>query len=414
MPNAEILAIGDELLSGETVDTNSSYLDGLLEGIGWTVSRHLTVPDDLEAIRGAFAEAAGRSDLVLSTGGLGPTRDDLTMQGLALALGCELRRDEPTIAAIKERFASFGREMTPNNERQAMVPSIGEVITNEIGTAPGFMAELSGASVYLMPGVPREVRWLMEHRIMSRIPPGDVLRLRRTIKVIGLGESRLEHSIRQIIKAHMKNVRFGFRTQGLENHIKLLAEGPERADHVARAESELVRELGPRVYGYDDDSLPEVVMRKLVAAGATIAFAESCTGGLVAKLLTDIPGASACFVGGVTAYANEAKVQVLGVKSETIEAHGAVSEETALEMAAGVRDRLGTTWGASTTGIAGPSGGTPDKPIGTVCIGVVGPDVAEARTIRLPGEREWVRSAGAKAALDLLRRCVDPRDVGAD
>lgn len=403
MPTAEILAIGDELLSGETVDSNSSYLDGLLEKIGWHVTRHYTVPDDLDAIASAFEEASARADLVLSTGGLGPTRDDLTLEGLSRALGCGLRRDEAVIEHIRARFRSFGREMTPNNERQAMVPEIGEVLENEVGTAPSFTAKLNGADVYLMPGVPREVRWLMAHRILPRIPVGAGTRLRRTIKVIGLGESRLEHSIREVVREHKANVLFGFRTLGLENHIKLLAQGPDREAHIREAEAALVALLGDRVYGFDDDDLPQVVLRALVDARATVAFAESCTGGLLAKLLTDVPGASACFLGGVVAYANEMKTSLLGVPAELIAEHGAVSEPVALAMAKGARDRIGATWAISTTGIAGPSGGTADKPVGTVCLGIAGPDVEEARTLRLPGEREWVRSASVKAAFDLLR-----------
>lgn len=404
MPTAEILAIGDELLSGETVDTNSSYLDGLLERIGWSVSRHVTVADDLDAIASAFTEASRRSKLVLSTGGLGPTRDDLTLEGLARALGCELRRDERVIESIRARFASFGREMTPNNERQAMVPEIGEVLENEVGTAPCFTTELNGARVFLMPGVPREVRWLMEHRVLPRVAPGDSFRLRRTIKVVGLGESRLEHSIREIVVAHRAGVTFGFRTLGLENHIKLLAEGEAREANIAAAQAALTELLGERIYGVDDAVHAEVTMRALIAANATVAFAESCTGGLVAKLLTDVPGSSECFLGGVVAYANEAKVSMLGVAEATLAEHGAVSEAVAAEMAAGARARFGSTWAVSTTGIAGPTGGSEAKPVGTVCLGLAGPDGrVEARTLRFPGEREWVRTAGATAALDWLR-----------
>ncbi len=406
MPKAHVLAIGDELLSGETVDTNSSYLDGLLERIGWTVTRHLTVADDLDAIAAAFTEASKDADLILSTGGLGPTRDDLTLEGLAKALGCGLRRDEAVIESIRARFASFGREMTPNNERQAMVPEVGEVLENEVGTAPSFTAELNRARVFLMPGVPREVRWLMEHRVLPRIRPGDVSRMRRTIKVVGLGESRLEHSIREIVRLHRSDVTFGFRTLGLENHIKLLAEGEDREAKLGAAQAALTELLGDRIYGVDEDMHAEVTMRALVAAGGTVAFAESCTGGLVAKLLTDVPGSSACFLGGVVAYANAAKVALLGVSEATLAEHGAVSEAVAAEMAAGARERFASTWAVSTTGIAGPTGGTESKPVGTVCLGIAGPDGVEAKTLRFPGERTWVRTATATAALDVLRTRV--------
>lgn len=402
MHRAVILAIGDELLSGETVDTNSSYLDRLLEGWGWTVVRHVTVPDEVEAIAEAFRDAAGRAELVLSTGGLGPTEDDLTLEGIARALGCPLVLHQATLDAIAARFRAFGREMTPNNERQARVPAAGEVLVNEAGTAPGFTARLGEATLFSMPGVPREVRWLMEHQIGPRIARGDDPGLRRTLKVMGLGESKLEHSIRAVVKAHPE-LRFGYRTQGLENHIKLLGRGPDRAERIAEVEAELAAILGDRIYGRDGDELPAVLVKHLVERGETVALAESCTGGLAGKLITDVPGASACFSGGVVSYANEAKVALLGVDPALLEAHGAVSEPVVRQMAEGVRARLGATWALGITGVAGPGGGTDDKPVGTVWLALAGPAGTEARLVRLPGDREWVRVGSAKAALDLLR-----------
>lgn len=400
---AWVLAIGDELLSGETVDTNSNYLDRLLEGHGWTVARHLTVPDDLDAIATAFSEAAQSSDLVLSTGGLGPTRDDLTLAGLAQALGCKLVRDEAVIASIKARFASFGREMTPNNERQAMVPELGETLVNEAGTAPGFLGTLTKAQVFLMPGVPREVRWLMKHQILPRIPEGDTPRLRRTLKVIGLGESRLEHSIRQLVRAHPQ-VKFGFRTMGLENHIKLLSQGPDRQTHLEAAETELRDLLGIKIYGADEDDLSTTLGVMLAEREVTVAVAESCTAGAVAKLLTDPSGSSRYFLGGVLSYHNDVKVGQLGVSQGDLQAHGAVSEPVCRQMAEGVRERIGSDYGLSTTGVAGPTGGSDEKPVGTVWLGLAGPNGTEAHKIRFPGDREWVRTGSAKAVLDLLRR----------
>lgn len=399
---AWILAIGDELLSGETIDTNSNYLDGQLEKLGWKVTRHLTVPDDLDAIADAFRHSAQHSDLVLSTGGLGPTQDDLTLAGLAQAMGCSLVRDESVIEAIKVRFQSFGRTMTPNNERQAMVPERGRVLVNEAGTAPGFWAELTGAQVFLMPGVPREVRWLMDHQIRPNLSPGDTPRLRRTLKVIGLGESRLEHSIREIIKAN-REVTFGFRAIEVENHIKLLATGDDQQAHLARAESALRELLGDKVYGQDQDDLPSVVGQTLADRGKTVAVAESCTAGLVAKLLTDPAGSSRYFVGGILCYANEVKVQYLGVSPDDLQTHGAVSEPVCRQMAEGIRERLGVDYGVSTTGIAGPTGGSEDKPVGTVWIGLAGPNGTEAHKLWLPKDRDWVRLGSAKVLLARLR-----------
>lgn len=403
MRGAMIIAIGDELLSGETVDSNSSYLDGLLEPRGYRVLRHLTVPDDVDAIAEAFTEATARAELVLSTGGLGPTQDDLTLEGLAGALGCPLELHEPTLEAIRARFRAFGRTMTPNNERQARLPVIGEPLDNEVGTAPGFTAELGDARVYAMPGVPREVRWLMKHRVLPRLPVPEAARVRRTLKVLGLGESKLETKITEIVRAH-PDVRFGYRTMGLENHVKLMAEGEGAEARLDAAEVAVRAELGPRYYGKDEETLESILRDRLTEANQTVAVAESCTGGLVGKRLTDLPGSSAYLVGGVVAYDNSVKSGVLGVPEADLEAHGAVSEPVARAMAEGVRRVLGADWGLATTGIAGPSGGTEDKPVGTVWMAVAGADGTEAKQIRLPGDRAQVRERTAALVLDQLRR----------
>lgn len=401
---AEILAIGDELLSGETVDTNSSFLDRVLEGLGWHVLHHQTVPDDVDAIAAAFTLASTRADLILSTGGLGPTADDLTMAGLARALGRPLVKHEPTLERIRERFRAFGREMTPNNEQQAMVPERGDVLDNESGTAPSFTSTLGGATVFLMPGVPREVRWLLEHQIVPRIPQGEAV-VRRTLKVMGLGESKLEHTIKAIVKARPE-IHWGYRTLGAENHVKMLARGVDARARIEAVERELQSVLGPKIYGADDDDLPKVVGAMLAGRHETVAVAESCTGGLAAKLLTDVPGASAWVLGGIVAYANAAKVELAGVRIEDLEAHGAVSEIVARQLAEGVRRRLHSTYGVSTTGVAGPGGGTPEKPVGAVWIAVASATRTEARLVRFPGDRELVRLGSAMSALDLLRLFV--------
>lgn len=403
MLKAEILTIGDELVSGETVDTNSSWLDEALASRGWTVTRHTTVPDDVDAIAGAFDECAQRADLVISSGGLGPTRDDLTLEALSVALGCDLRRDEATIASMRVKFEAIGREMAPNNERQAMVPELGEVIENPVGTAPGFKARLHDADVYLLPGVPRELRFLIDN-VLTGLCRGGATIARRTLKVVGVGESRLEHSVRAVIKEHSAHVRFGFRALGVENHIKLAAEGDGRVAALDAAQAALQVVLGPSLYGADDDEHAAVVGAQLAAAGQTVALAESCTGGLAAKLLTDVAGSSSYVLGGVVAYANEVKVKLLGVDPETLAAQGAVSAQVAEQMAAGARDRLGATWGLSCTGIAGPDGGSADKPIGLVHLGIAGPDGVESREVRLPGDRPRIRMSAATIMLDMLRR----------
>ncbi len=400
--SAEILTIGDELLSGESADTNSQFLDGRLERWGYMVRRHTTVADDLSAIAEAFRELSARADLVISSGGLGPTEDDLTLAALGQALGVELLLDEPTLERIRARFQSFGRPMTPNNERQARVPARGEVLPNAVGTAPGFRAELGRAQIYLVPGVPREMRWFADEVIGPRVDRGRPVLVRRTLKVMGVGESKLEHDITDIVKAH-GDVRFGYRTLGLENHVKLAAVDGAA---LARAEAAVRERLGAQIYGVEGDVLETSVVQALIARGLSVAVAESCTGGLVQKRITDVAGASGCFFGGVVAYANEVKTRALGVPAELIALHGAVSEEVACAMAAGVRAAMGASFGVSTTGVAGPGGGTPQKPVGLVYVGLSGPAGTTAERLMVPGDREQIRSFSASFAIDRIRRAL--------
>jgi nicotinamide-nucleotide amidase len=258
--------------------------------------------------------------------------------------------------------------------------------------------------VYLLPGVPREVRHLIEKVIEPRIARGAPSVLRKTIKVIGYGESRLEHTVRAIVKSHKDRVRFGYRALGVENHIKLAAKGEGRVEAVAAAEADLREALGPAIFGSDSDTLLEVLKAQLIESGATVATAESCTGGLVAKMLTDLAGSSAYFLGGFVTYSNDAKTALLGVSSETLETHGAVSEQVVREMAEGARARVGADYALAASGIAGPGGGTDDKPVGTVYVAWAGPKTTEARRLSLPGDRAMIRSNTATILLDALRR----------
>lgn len=399
---AQILTIGDELLSGEVVDTNASWLDGQLAEWGWIVRRHTTVLDDVEAISAALLEAAGAAELVVVSGGLGPTQDDVTLAALARALGVGLVEHAPTVASLRARAERLGRALTPNNLRQAQVPAVGEVLPNAVGTAPAFTARLLGAEVYLLPGVPRELRYLAEHVVRPRVSRGQPAVYRRTLKVIGLGESQLEHALGSAVGG-WTGVRVGFRTLGVENHLKLAASSPEGlapAVEAARAA------LGAQVFGEDEQTIEAVVLAALSARGQTLATAESCTGGLVSQRLTRVPGASSALLGGAVVYANALKVSLAGVPEALLIAHGAVSEPVARALAEGIRARAQATWGVSTTGIAGPGGGTPEKPVGLVWIAVAGPDRTEARELRLGGEREQIQAGAAAHALELLRRCV--------
>ncbi|MCB9464426.1 MAG: competence/damage-inducible protein A [Candidatus Eisenbacteria bacterium] len=415
LPVVEILTIGDELLSGETIDTNSNYLDGRLEAWGWIVARHTTVGDDVEKIAEALREAASRADLVLTSGGLGPTEDDLTLEACARALGCGLHMDETVRARIEARFRSFGREMTRNNERQAMVPEIGDVIINESGTAPGFRFTLGRAKVFVLPGVPREVRWLMNKKLEEELDRGTPSVFRRTVKTVGLGESKLADSIESVVETYRDRVRFGYRAVGMETHVKLavLGTGPAAGIDETTAgalldevEAALRQELGDAVYGTDEPSLVDVLAEKLIAKGLTVATAESCTGGLIGKMLTDRPGSSEYYTGGCVTYSDDSKVQLLGVDDADLEIFGAVSDKIVGQMAKGVRKRLHADWGIAASGIAGPDGATKDKPVGTVFIAIAGPDRLQTKRLQLPGDREMVRMNTAKILIDWLRRTV--------
>ena len=396
-----IVAIGDELLSGETVDTNSSFIDQRVEQWGGRVVRHIAVADEEPAIVEAYRASAADADLVISTGGLGPTQDDRTLAALARALGSDRAIDEPARAALEARFAARGWAVGPNQLRQVTLPVVGHALLNEVGTAPGVWAELDGARVVALPGVPSEVRWLMEHRVKAIVGSTTPDVQRRVLKVVGVGESRLESSLTEVIEAH-PDVRFGFRALGAENHLKLAAFGPEAPARLAAASAASRAVLGEAVFGEGDDDLSVVVGQALRAAGQTVATAESCTGGLIAKRLTDVPGSSAYVLGGAVAYANEVKTALLGVDPMAIAEHGAVSEPVAAQMADGIRRSLKADWGLSATGVAGPGGGTPDKPVGLVWIGLAGPDGVEARRIDRPGGRSNVRDGTVKILMHWL------------
>jgi nicotinamide-nucleotide amidase len=399
---AQILTIGDELLSGEVVDTHASWLDTRLAAWGWTVTRHTSVLDDVEAIAAALRAAAAEAELVVVSGGLGPTLDDVTLEGLARALGVGLVEHAPTVTSLHERASRLGRPLTPGSLRQARVPAVGEVLPNAVGTAPAFVASLLGAQVYLLPGVPRELRYLAEHVVRPRVERERPAVYRRTLKVIGLGESQLEHALTAAL-GDQAGVRVGFRTLGAENHLKLAAATPEAlAPAVAAARAA----LGAQVFGEDEETIEGVVLAALGARSATLAAAESCTGGMVTERLTRVAGASSVLLGGAVVYANALKVSLAGVPEVLLVEHGAVSEAVARALAEGIRARTNATWGLSTTGIAGPGGGTPEKPVGLVWIAAAGPGGTTTRELRLSGDREQIRTAAAAHVLELLRRCV--------
>ena len=407
---AEILTIGDEVLRGEIVDSNKSLLSDRLLSLDIETHFHVSVRDDPADMTDAFQRAAERSDVVLVSGGLGPTRDDLTCEVLARTFGRELVLDEEALETIRAFFRGIGREMTENNAKQAWFPEGAGVLPNPIGTAPGFVIEERGTLFFCLPGVPRELSRMMEEQVLPhlarRTGAGQVVRA-RLLRTFGMGESTLDAELEDI--AAEGDVTLGFRTAFPENFLRPVAraataeEAEAKLDRVCQA----VRErLGPLVYAEGDQTLPTVVGHLLRGTGQTLAVAESCTGGLIAEQITDVAGASDYFLGGVVAYANEAKQALLGVPAALLEEHGAVSEPVVRAMAEGVRERFDADFGLATTGISGPGGGSPGKPVGLVHVALARADETSAAHFVFPLDRQRHRLLTAQVALDWVRRAL--------
>lgn len=408
--SAEILTIGDELLRGEIVDSNKSFLSDRLLSLDIETRFHGSVRDDPEDMADAFRRARERSEIVLVSGGLGPTRDDLTIEVLARTFGRERVLDEPSLEAIRAFFERFGRTMAKNNEKQAWLPEGAEALPNPVGTAPGTHLRVGDTSFFCMPGVPSELRVMMDEQVLPRIAAAQGARRivrSRFLRTFGLGESNLDELLADV--ARDGDVVLGFRTAFPDNFLRPLTRGATAAEADAKLEAVVasVRErLGVMIYGEGEETLEEVVGAQLLRSGRTLAVAESCTGGLLAERITRVPGSSGWFVGGVVSYANDAKTALLGVPEAMLAEHGAVSEPVACAMARGVRERLGADLGVSTTGIAGPDGGSPDKPVGTVWIGVADGDGVRAERFVFPFDRVRNRLVSTQVALDWIRRAL--------
>lgn len=401
----ELLATGDELLTGQVVDTNSPWLMDRLWSLGVMPRRKTLVGDDRDDLLDALRECTGRADLVVMSGGLGPTEDDLTVEVVAAALGTPLEVHAPSLEAIRERFRRLGREMTPNNEKQARFPRGATVIPNRFGTAPGFSVALGRAELVALPGVPVEYRGLCEEfvlpRVASRLGAVPAFRL---VKLFGVPESHADQRMRPVMDDPANRaVRFGYRAHWPEIHVKWTVPG-EGAEARADAILARVREIfGESIFGEGRDELPRMVVERLAARRERVAVAESCTGGLLAETLTSVPGSSAVFDLGIVAYANEMKSRFVAVPPEILAAHGAVSEPVARGLAEGVRRVAAATWGIGITGIAGPDGGSPEKPVGTVHLALAGPSGTRSLERLYPGDRERVRRMATFDALNLLR-----------
>lgn len=399
---AAIVTVGSELLRGDGLDTNSGWLGARLERLGIIAVTHATCPDDEAAIVDALAHACARVDVVITTGGLGPTTDDLTRAAAATLTGVPIELHEPSLAHIAALFASFGRTMSPSNRRQAEIPRGARVLTNEVGTAPAFVVEHRGVPIYCLPGVPREMRWLWDRYLEPELRArGGRPLAERTFRTVGIAESVLGERLAPLEEEAGVDVRYAAE-EGLGTiRVTILAPGEEQAQALWLRAKELV---GSHVRALGSDQLAEAVVGWLVARGLTLATAESCTGGRAAAAITAIPGASVVFGEGLVTYSNEAKSRLLGVPPALIADVGAVSAEVAVAMARGARARSGAALGLGVTGIAGPGGGSAAKPVGLVHMAVAGPGEGDVvhRERRYPGARDLVQVRATAAALGLL------------
>jgi nicotinamide-nucleotide amidase len=403
--SVEILSTGDELLTGQVLDTNSAWLLDRLWELGLLARRKTLVGDDRQDLLAALRETSSRSEVVVMSGGLGPTEDDLTAECVAAAMGVALELHPASLEAIRARFRKLGREMTPNNEKQAYFPRGATVVPNRFGTAPGFIAPLGQCEVTCLPGVPMEYRGLCEEVVLPRIAArlGEVP-ASRLVKLVGVPESHADQKMSSIMRApENRDVRFGYRAHWPEIHVKWTVPGKDAAVRADRILGEVRTLFGEAIWGEGKVEMPELVVTQLLSRRQRAAFAESCTGGLVAELMTTVPGASQVFDLGVVVYSDAMKTSLLGVPAPLIEKHGAVSEPVARAMAEGVRRTAGAAWGVGITGIAGPSGGTLQKPVGTVHLALAGVDGTEHVCRLYRGDRDRIRRQAAFEALNMLR-----------
>ncbi len=404
---SEIVAVGTELLLGDIVNTNAQYLSRKLADLGIDVYYHLAVGDNLQRLTDTIKTSLERCDLVITSGGLGPTVDDLTKEGVAAALGLKLLPDEASIRKIEGMFKAMERPMTENNLRQGYIPEDATILENDNGTAPGVLIEKDGKIVIMLPGPPKELYPMFEDKVLPYLQTKVHSTIKsRMLRVIGVGESSAEDMLKEIFHSQTNPTIAPYAKEG-EVHLRITAKTDtiEEADRLIDQMEERVQAiLGENIYGYDEESLEEVVLKLLVERNLTLSLAESCTGGLIASRLTDVPGASASLMCGIISYSNASKIKILGVKEDTIKNYGAVSSQTAEEMAIGAKVQSGTDIGLSITGIAGPDGGSAEKPVGLCYVGVAIGDKVRAHKFLFPGNRKKIKWNSSSRALDLLRR----------
>lgn len=410
---AEILSVGTELLLGQITDTNATYISQAFAQIGIDVHFRVTVGDNLDRITRSIAAAMGRSDVVLITGGLGPTTDDLTRESVAAAVGCGLRMDEGAKAALVRFFAGRGRPMSDSNLKQALVPEAGDLLDNPLGTAPGIHACRDGKHIFAVPGVPHEMRAMVRDAVipllLELMPQRQVIRS-RALHLIGVGESAMAAKVEDILVGQTNPTVAPLVGEG-DVILRITAKAgsdEEAGGLIAETEARLRERIGEYVYAVGDEPIEAWLVHTLIARGLKVAAAESCTGGLISHRVTNISGSSQCFAGSVVSYSNEAKTSVLGIDEALMESHGAVSAEVAEAMAVRVRALFAADFGISATGIAGPTGATQDKPVGLAFTGLAAADGIETQRHVFTQDRSVNKQRTSQAALVMLRnRLVD-------
>jgi nicotinamide-nucleotide amidase len=408
---AIILSTGDEITTGKVVDSNSNYIADRLNEIGIDLVGVITVGDVPARLEWAWRTAMQMADLVISTGGIGPTADDLTTETVARITGKNLWRDEPSVEHMRRLFAALGRPMPENNLKQALFPETAEIVQNPLGTAPGFRMAVEQANhtahLVVLPGVPREMKPMLDQQVVPWVRANrgsEKIFATRIFQTFGISESGLDEAVAGLIRPDEAKV--GFRASFPQISLKIMVEdSPGIAEQRLAELSQRVRSrVGSYIYAEGDSTMEEVVAELLTQKRLKLAVAESCTGGLIGHRLTNVPGSSAFFLGDFVTYSNEMKSELLGVSQNTLQDYGAVSEQCVVEMAAGARARAAADVAIATSGVAGPEGGTPQHPIGTVCIALVAEGVTAARRHQMRGARDWIKLLTSQVALDWIRR----------
>lgn len=403
----EIIAVGTELLLGNIVNSNARYLSEKLAELGVDVYYHITVGDNIGRLKEAIETSLNRSDIIITTGGLGPTDDDLTKDGVAEALGLKLIPHKQSLERIEGYFKEANRPMPECNKKQCYIPEGAIVLENDNGTAPGIMVEKDGKVIILLPGPPKEMMPMFANHVYSylKAKSGFIIRS-KTLRVVGVGESTIQELLQHIFDVQSNPTVAPYAKDG-EVHLRITAKCQNEAEAnilLKDMEAKITNILKDNIYGYDEESLEYIVYKLLKRKNMTISIAESCTGGMISSRLTNVSGVSSVFMDSIVTYSNEAKIKFVNVKEDTLTKYGAVSAETANEMAKGIMMVSGTDIGISITGIAGPEGGTIDKPVGLFYIGIAIGDVVETHRLFYPGTRERIRNNATIKALDILRR----------